>query len=146
MVGTQLQTQVTASSQSNLWPRLCGDCEQPQCSPCAAACCSCVLHEHLRARARGGETWELAHRSLLLARVKQTDGPGSQRLGNFPSFSPREIKGCEEKSGLTLTEICLLSAVPSVREGSRARIFLLVIFLAVKGARYLSREFIAWKS
>lgn len=67
----------------------------------------CVLHDDLHARAEGGETWELAHYSLLLARVKQTDGSGSQPLGNFYSFSPREIQGCEEKSSLTPTEICL---------------------------------------
>lgn len=54
-----------------------------------------------------GETWSLAHNSLLSARVKQTDGSGSQRLGNFLSFSPRAIKGCEEKSSQTPTEICL---------------------------------------
>lgn len=53
------------------------------------------------------ETWELAHYPPLLARVKQTDGSGSQPLGNSHSFSPRESRGCEEKSSLTATEICL---------------------------------------
>lgn len=74
-------------------------------APCMCYCD--VLHEDQHAGAEGGETWSLAHDSLLLARVKQTDGSGSQQLGNVPSFSPREIKGCEEKSSLTPTEICL---------------------------------------
>lgn len=50
--------------------------------------------------------WQLAHYSLLLARVKQTDGSASQQLGSFHAFSPRAGKGCEEKSSLIPTEIC----------------------------------------
>lgn len=77
--------------------------------------------------------WQLAHYSLLLARVKQTDGSGSQQLGSFQAFSPRAGKGCEEKSSLIPTEICLLSVLPSVSKGGGAKGFLLVISLPMWG-------------